>query len=69
MRLENKYIIGTHIMFFEIDMVKEHIQSINNALDTVDNKENVRVDLFFNISEYFERVNLKQTTHKVCNGR
>ena len=49
MRLENKYIIGTHIMFFEIDMVKEHIQSINNALDTVDNKENVRVDLFFNI--------------------
>ena len=64
MKIENKYIIGTHIMFFEIDMVKEHIQSINNALDTVDNKENVRVDLFFNISEYFERVNLKQTTHK-----
>ena len=33
MKLENTYLIGTHIMFFEIDMVEEHIQSINNALE------------------------------------
>ena len=43
-------------MFYEIDMAEEHIQSIINAVETVDNKENIQVDLFFNISEYFERI-------------
>ena len=45
MKLENKYIIGTHIMFYEIEMVKEHVQSIVNAIETVDNKKNITVDL------------------------
>ena len=56
MKIDHKYIIGTHIMFYEIDMAEEHIQSIINAVETVDNKENIQVDLFFNISEYFERI-------------
>ena len=34
--------IGTHIMFYEIEMVKEHVQSIINAIETVDNKENIK---------------------------
>jgi len=62
MKLKNKYIIGTHIMFYEIDMAKEHIQSICNALETVENKENVHVELFFNISEYFERIDTSKTS-------
>ena len=53
MKIKNKYIIGTHIMFYEIEMVSEHIQSIINSVNEVDNQENVSVDLFFNISEYF----------------
>ena len=60
--LKNKYIIGTHVMFYEIDIIDEHVQSINNALDTVKNKENVTVDLYFNISEYFEKVDTTQTS-------
>ena len=56
MNLKHNYIIGTHIMFYEIDMAVEHAQSIINAVDTVDNTENVMVDLFFNISEYFEKI-------------
>ena len=60
MKLENKYIIGTHIMFYEIEMVKEHVQSIVNAIETVDNKENITVDLFYNISEYFEKINTEE---------
>jgi len=60
MKLENKYIIGTHIMFYEIDMVKEHVQSIINAIETVDNKKNITVDLFYNISEYFEKINVEE---------
>jgi hypothetical protein len=56
MQLKSKYIIGTHVMFFEVDMVGELIQSIVNAVNTVDNKENVTVEMFFNISEYFEKI-------------
>ena len=62
MELNHKYIIGTHIMFYEIDMAEEHIQSILNAIQTVDNKENIHVDLLFNISEYFEKIDTSKTT-------
>ena len=54
MKLSKKYIIGTHIMFYEIEMAREHIESIINATNRVANKENVMIDLLFNISEYFE---------------
>ena len=60
MKINNKYIIGTHIMFYEITMVKEQTQSIINALETVDNKENVTIDYFLNISEYFEKLDTNQ---------
>lgn len=62
MQLKNRYILGTHIMFFEIDMVVEHIQSIINAIELVENKEMVTIELFFNISEYFEKIDTSQTT-------
>ena len=62
MELNHKYIIGTHIMFYEIDMAEEHIQSILNAIQTVDNKENIHVDLFFNVSEYFEKIDTSKIT-------
>jgi len=55
--IKNKYIVGTHIMFYEIEMVSEHIQSLVNAINTVKNKENVTIDLFYNISEFFEKIN------------
>ena len=47
-------------MFYEITMVKEQTQSIINALETVDNKENVTIDYFLNISEYFEKLDTNQ---------
>ena len=56
MIIKNKYIVGTHIMFYEIEMVSEHIQSLLNAINTVDNKENITIDLFYNISEFFEKI-------------
>ena len=64
MKLNNKYIIGTHIMFYEIDMVGEHIDSIINAVQNIDNPENVTVKLLLNKSEYFERINIEQLTDK-----
>lgn len=61
-KLNNKYILGTHVMFFEIDMVGEHIQSIINAVNTVENPENITIELFFNISEYFEKIDTSLTS-------
>ena len=58
--LKNKYIVGTHIMFYEIEMVSEHIQSLINAVNTVENKENITIDLFYNISEFFEKINREE---------
>ena len=60
MKLKNKYIIGTHIMFFEIDMIGEQTTSLINAIKTVDNPENITIDYYFNMSEYFEKIDRNQ---------
>ena len=54
MKLNKKYIIGTHVMFYEIDMVGEFVDSCINALKYVENKENVKFHFCLNLSEYFE---------------
>jgi|TARA_R110000824_G_scaffold62061_1_gene164537 hypothetical protein len=67
--INNKYLIGTHIMFYEIEMVSDHIDSIVNAVNRVKNKQNITVDLFFNISEYFEKVDKSNITKKDLIGK
>jgi len=54
--LKNKYVIGTHIMFFEIEMYKDFINGIINLLGTVENKKNVIIDLCFNKSQRIEKI-------------
>ena len=56
MKLKNKYVIGCHVMFYEIKMYKEYIDGIINLLKTIDNKENVHLDLCFNVSEKIEKI-------------
>ena len=56
-KLKNKYVIGTHVMFFEIEMFKDFIDGMINLLETVENKENVIVDLCFNLSQKLEKIN------------
>lgn len=53
--LKYKYFFGTHIMFYEIDLVPEYVNSIINALDDIENKENITVELCLNLSQYFEK--------------
>ena len=55
-KLEKKYVIGTHVMFFEIEMYKDFISGLVNLLNTVENKENVTIDLCLNLSQHFERL-------------
>ena len=54
MILKNTYIIGCHVMFYEIEMIEEYFKSVRLALEEVENPQKVRVDLLLNISEYFE---------------
>ena len=55
-KLKNKYVIGTHVMWFEIEMYKDFVEGLLNLLETVENKEAVIVDLCFNTSQKFEKI-------------
>ena len=55
-KLDKKYVIGTHVMWFEIEMYADFIDGMVNLLETVDNKQNVTIDLFFNMLQHFEKV-------------
>jgi len=55
-KLNKKYVIGTHVMFFEIEMYKDFIDGMVNLLETVENKKNVTIDLCFNMSEILEKI-------------
>tara|TARA_B100001939_G_scaffold289043_1_gene260075 strand:+ start:3343 stop:4344 length:1002 start_codon:yes stop_codon:yes gene_type:complete len=54
MTLKYKYIIGCHCMFYEIDMVEEYLKSLEYALEDIKNKDNVKIEMMWNMSEYFE---------------
>jgi len=61
-KLKNKYVIGTHIMFFEIEMYKDFIEGMVNLLETVENKENVTIDLLLNLSQNIETIDRDKIT-------
>ena len=54
MKLDNKYIIGCHCMFYEIEIIEEYLNSVHLALENIENKENVKVEMMWNMSQYFE---------------
>ena len=54
--LTKRYVIGTHVMWFEIEMYADFIDGMVNLLETVENKENVTIDLCFNMLQHFEQV-------------
>ena len=56
MNLKYKYFIGTQVMFYEIEVVNEFIHSLYRASEDIQNPENITVDMCFNISEFFEKV-------------
>ena len=53
-KLTKRYVIGTHVMWFEIEMYNDFINGMVNLLETVENKENVTIDLCFNMLQHFE---------------
>ena len=63
MVLTNKYVIGTNIMWFEIEMYEDFIEGLVNLLDTnIENKENVIIDLCLNLSQHLEKLDTNKIT-------
>lgn len=56
MKLTKSYIIGAHVMFYEIEMLGEYIDACVGMLKDIENPENIAFHFTWNTSEYFERI-------------
>ena len=66
MKLNNKYVIGTNVMWFEIEMYGDFISGMINLLDNdIENKDNITIDLCLNLSQHLEKLN----TDKISEDR
>ena len=43
MKISNKFAIGCLVQWYEIEIVEEYIKSVRNAINQLENKENVIV--------------------------
>jgi len=62
MKINNKFSIGCLIQWYEIELIGEYLQSVRDAVDVIDNKENVVIDLYFNFSQELEKIDEEQMT-------
>ena len=60
MKINNTFAIGCIVQWYEIEIIEEYLESVKNAIDIVENKENVIVDLYFNCSQELEKVDEEQ---------
>ena len=54
--LQNKYVIGVHVMWFEIEMFQGYCDALINTLETVENPNNITIDICFNMTEVLEKI-------------
>ena len=64
MNLKKKYVIGTHVMWFEIEMYEDFLNGLVNLLTNIDEDSlyNVQVDICFNMSEVIEKIDTDKIT-------
>ena len=62
MNLKYKYAIGCLVQWYEIEIIEEYFQSVKNSLDMIENKENVIIDICFNLNEKLEKVDTTKIT-------
>lgn len=56
MVLKNKYIFGLHCTFYELEMFREHINSLVQMIKDVENKENLTFHFLINFQQHFEKI-------------
>lgn len=62
MILKNKYALGIHIMFYEIELLNEYIFCLKQLVESIKNKENIYFDFAFNVSQFFEKIDTNKIT-------
>lgn len=60
MKLQNRYVIGNLVMFYELEMLPEYIQSCVQMMEGIENPENVTFHFCFNFQEYLEKIDWKE---------
>ena len=54
--LKTKFAIGCFVQWYEIEIIEEYFESVKQAIQNVDNDENVIVDICINMSQSLEKV-------------
>jgi len=55
-KLNNKFAIGCLIQWYEVEMYEEYIKSVIESLNGIENKQNVVVDICFNLAQNLEEI-------------
>ena len=55
-KINNKIAIGCLVQWYEIELIGEYVQSVRNALDIIDNKENVIVHFTLVTNQDLEKI-------------
>lgn len=55
MHLKNKYVIGCHVMWYEIEMFPEYLDSCIQMMKDIKNPENVTFHFCWNFQEHLEK--------------
>lgn len=69
MRISNKYVVGVHVMFYEIEMLPEYVDACIGMIHGIDNKENITFHFTWNTSEYFEQIDTSVISIQELNNR
>ena len=62
MKLNNKFAIGCLVQWYEINMVGEYVESVKQAINHLENKDNVIVNFKLVINQDLEKIDESQMT-------
>ena len=60
LKLKNTFAIGCLVQWYEVEIFDEYFQSLKMAIQDVENKENVVIDICFNMSQSLEKIDESQ---------
>ena len=60
--MQTKIAIGCIIQWYEVELYEEYIDSLINAIEFVDDKSKVLVDICFYLSENLEKIDSSKKT-------
>lgn len=68
MILKNKYFFGCQVQYYEIEMLQEHIDSLKQMIENVENKENLTFHFLINFQQHFEKIDWQSFYEKRGDG-